>query len=230
MTAMLQTETERSARTSPRSGWIFAGLFTLGLGMVILLYLLPRPTALHLLDERGPMELVSLAGYALGVVCLIPMVRHRPALAGWSIATLLFLSLSEYNPANVMTKWIDKVPSDPGDPIGVNVLGVALVSLVVLGLLTGLLWSSRGLFLTGLRESVPENWLILVGGLFLSLSFLIDRIQGYYFNWHRGYRMNKGIFYASDVVEETLEFLMPFFFLFAILLWSRRRERREIAS
>ena len=190
---MLQTETERSAGTSRRSGWIFAGLFTLGLGLVALLYLLPRPTALHLLDERGPMELVSLVAYALCVASLAFMLRTRPALAGWAIAALLFLSVSEYNPANLMTKWIDKQQSDPGDPTGVNALGVAAVSLVVLGIIAGLHGSSRGRFLAGLRDGAPENWLVLLGGFFLPISVVIDRIQGYFFNWYRGYRLEKGI-------------------------------------
>ncbi|HET9233898.1 MAG TPA: hypothetical protein VFP10_07145, partial [Candidatus Eisenbacteria bacterium] len=59
------------------------------------------------------------------------------------------------------------------------------------------------------------------GALILPIAFLIDRIQLSRFNWHSGHRMEKGIFYGSDVIEETLEFLMPFFFLCAILLWSR---------
>ncbi len=198
--------------------------------MVALLYLLPRPVALKLLGERGPMEMVSLGVYLLGLLWLVYMSRQEPALAGWGIAALLFLSISEYNPADVMTKWIDKQPANPGDPVGVNVPGVAAIALITLWILAGLMVSSRGRFFTGFRYRAPETWLIFLGGLFLGLSFIIDRIQGYFFNWHRGYRLEKGIFYASDVIEETLEFLMPFFFFFAILLWSRRRKRGEIAS
>ena len=228
---MLQTETERPTAAAARSRWIFAGLFGLGLALIALLYALPRPLAMKLLDERGPMEIVSLCVYGLGVVSLIPMLRSRPALAAWAIAALLFLSVSEYNPANLMTKWIDRPPPpDTGGPIGVNVLGVAAISLIVLVILAGLLVVSGRRFPTGLRDGATENWLALVGGCLLPVCFVIDKIQGYVFNWDRGYRMNKGIFYASDVIEEVLEFLMPFFFFFAILLWSRRGKRREITS
>jgi hypothetical protein len=227
---MLQTETERS--TSPPSGarWIIVGLLGFGLAMVALLYVLPRPAALRLLDERGPMEMVSLSIYALAVVSLAFMLRTRPSLTGWAMAALLFLAVSEYNPGNVMTNWIEVEPPIPGDPVGVNRIGVAAISLIVLGILAGLLASARSRFLAGLRHGELENWLALMGGLLLPIAFFIDRIQASRFNWHRGYRLEKGIFYASDVVEETLEFLMPFFFFFAILLWSRRRKRREITS
>jgi hypothetical protein len=223
---MVQTETERSS--GPR--WIVPGLLGFGLAVVALLYALPRPAALHLLSERGPMEMVSLSVYALGVLSLAFMLRTRPALAGWAMAALLFLAVSEYNPGDVLTKWIDAQPANPGDPVGVNLPGAIALFLVVLGILAGLFFSSGRGFLNRLAKGAPENRLVLIGGLFLPISFLIDRVQGYYFNWHRGYRMEKGIFYASDVIEETLEFLMPFFFFFAILLWSRRRKRREIAS
>ena len=227
---MLQTETERSTSSPSGGRWIIAVLLGFGLAMMALLYALPRPAALHLLDERGPMEMVSLSIYALGVVSLALMLRTRPAPAGWAMAALLFLAVSEYNPGSVMTKWIEVDPPIPGDPVGVNLIGVAVISLIVLGILAGLLTSARSRFLTGLRRGDPENWLAFLGGLLLPISFLIDRIQARQFNWHRGYRLEKGIFYASDVVEETLEFLMPFFFFFAILLWSRRRKPQEIAS
>ena len=232
---MLQTETELRPNSqygqTTRTTWILAGLFGLGVAMVVLLYALPRPVALHLLDERGPMEMISLAVYVLGVLWLVFMLRHRPALAAWAIAALVFLAVSEYNPGDVLTKWLDVQPANPGDPVGVNLPGAIGLSLVVLGILAGLLVSSGGRFLNGVQKGAPENRLVLIGGLFLPISFLIDRVQGYYFNWHRGFRMNKGIFYASDVIEETLEFLMPFFFFFAILLWSRRAKapNRETA-
>ena len=220
MNRMLQTETERSERTR----WIFAGLFGLGFALVALLYVLPRPLALKLLDERGPMEMVSLFVYLLAILWLVSMLRHQAGLAGWGIAALLFLSVSEYNPSDIMTKAIDRQLGNPGDPVGLNVPGAAAVSVIVLAIAAGLLVSSRGHFFSGLRHRVPQAWLVFLGWLFLVLSFLIDRIQGYVFNWHAGYRLEKGIFYASDVVEETLEFLMPFFFFFAILIWVRLRK------
>ena len=225
---MLQTETEPSSGVSP--GWIFTGLFGLGLSLVLLLCVLPRPLALKLLDERGPMEMVSLVVYLLAILGLVSMLLHNAALASWGIAALLFLSVSEYNPGNLMTKWNDRQPGNPGDPVGLNVPGLMAISLVVVTIAAGLLFSSRGRFFSGLRHRGPEAWLVFVGWFFLMLSFIIDRIQGYFFNWHAGYRLEKGIFYASDVVEETLEFLMPFFFFFAILLWSRRRKHSEIGS
>jgi hypothetical protein len=231
MITMLQTEARRSLRATSPSRWIFAGLFGFGLAVAALLYVLPRPVALKLLDERGPMEIVSLCAYGLGVVWLIPMLGRRPALAAWAMAALLFLSVSEYNPADLMTKWLDKPPPpDTGGPTGVNVWGVAAISSIVAGILAGLLVSSRGSLARGFRDATPESRLALVGGCLLPVCFVIDRIQGYFFNWDRGYRMNKGIFYASDVVEETLEFLMPFFFFFAILLWSRRRKQPGTTS
>jgi hypothetical protein len=131
----------------------------------------------------------------------------------------------------VLTKWVDvPPPPDTGKPTGVNVKGVIALSLIVLGIVGGLYLSSGRAFLRGVQNKRAENWLVLIGAVFLPISFLIDRVQGYYFNWDRGYRMNKGLPYASDVVEETLEFLMPFFFFFAILLWSRRRKPPETTS
>jgi hypothetical protein len=232
MDGMIQTEAEPATGAPSQSRWIFAGLFGLGLALVGLLYVLPRPTALHLLDERGPMEMVSLSVYALDVVLLLWMFPRRSAVAGWAVVGLLLLAVAEYNPRNVLTNLIEARPSNPGDPVGVQPLGVLAVSLIVLGILAGLVYSGRHRFWFGLRQGAPEIWLAVVGTAFLPVSFFIDRIQGSRFNWFSGHRMNTGIFYASDVIEETLEFLMPFFFFFAILLWSRRRKiaPRETAS
>jgi hypothetical protein len=204
--------------------WAIAGVVGLGFALGLLFYILPRPVALHLLDELGPMERVQLGVYTLDILFLLYLFPRRPALMSWSLAGVALLAVFEINPGNLFSKLVEAPPAVPGDPAGVHLWGILALSLVAFGILAGLVHSVRGSFWAGFRAGVPEMRVAAMGFWFQVIAFFIDRIQAKYFNWHAGYRLEKGIFYFSDVVEETMEFLMPFFFFFAILLWARLRK------
>ena len=216
-------ESQRSVtRPKPPNAFgMLAILIVLGAGFVLLLYRIPRPIAMMLLDEAGAMESMSLWVYTLDIILLAVQVRRNPALVLWSVIALIYVAALEINPHNVFSGWLERRPPNPGDPVGVRPLGVLVLGGVALGLVIGLVRSTRGSFRSMLLGGSADARMATAGALILPVAFFIDRIQLSRFNWHSGHRMEKGIFYASDVIEETLEFLMPFFFLCAILLWSR---------
>ena len=198
-----------------------AVLLGLGGAFVLLLYLIPRPIAMMLLDEAGAMESMSLWVYVLDIVLLALQFRRNPALVLWSIVALIFLVALEVNPHSAFSDLLEKPAAVPGDPVGVRPLGLLVLGGLGLALVIALVRSTRRPFRSMLLGGSTDVRMATAGALILPIAFLIDRIQLSRFNWHSGHRMETGIFYASDVIEETLEFLMPFFFLCAILLWSR---------
>ena len=223
MHGMIEPRESESSVTRPKptnSLGMLAVLLGLGGAFVLLLYLVPRPIAMMLLDEAGAMESMSLWVYVLDIVLLVLQVRRNPTLVLWSIAALIFLVALEVNPHSVFSNWLEKPAVIPGDPVGVRPLGLLILGGTALVLAIGLVRSTRGSF-RRMLGGLADVRMATAGAVILPIAFLIDRIQLSRFNWHSGHRMEKGIFYASDVIEETLEFLMPFFFLCAILLWSR---------
>ncbi|HET9233433.1 MAG TPA: hypothetical protein VFP10_04780, partial [Candidatus Eisenbacteria bacterium] len=77
---------------------MLAVILGLGAAFVLLLYLIPRPIAMMLLDEAGAMESMSLWVYLLDIILLAIQVRRHPALVLWSITALIFLAVLEVNP------------------------------------------------------------------------------------------------------------------------------------
>ena len=200
-------------------------LFVLGLvGSLILgLYLVPRPFALRLLGERGPMETVSLGFYAVAALRILRSPGFCAGSRGWALAALSLLVVFEVNPGGWIEDWVESPPAVPGGPGGLDVLGALAVSGSVLLVFGGLVRSGGSAFVRAVRVGAAEARLAVLGAAFLPVTFGIDLIQTTRFNWHRGYRLEKGAYFASHVAEESMEFLMPVLFLLAVLFWERRR-------
>jgi hypothetical protein len=166
---------------------------------------------------------VSLGFYGFTAIRVLRSSCLSDRTRWWALAALSILALFEVNPGSRMSQWVETSPEDPGAPGSLNVPGALAVSCFLLLVFGGLVFSRGTTFLRALRAGATEAWIAVWGVAFQPLAFGIDLLQTTRFNWYRGYRMEKGIYFASDVVEESLEFLIPVLFLIALLYWERRR-------
>jgi hypothetical protein len=155
------------------------------LGALVLgLYLVPRPFAMRLLDEHGPLETVSLGIYGLTGFRILRSPWFSARTRGLALAALALLVLFEVNPGGRLAHWVESPPEDPGAPGSLNLLG----ALAVTAVLILARWFPRGTTFLGALRVEPRGrrclgWPFSPG---LDSTSSDDAFQRY-----RGYRMGR---------------------------------------
>lgn len=187
--------------------------------LLVVLYRVPRTTAISILGQGGPAEILEIVAYvgALLLVVRAPFVDLRTTLG--VLAALAVLAIFEVNPGDWLVKWIEIRPIDPGDSARIRWVNMILLGAAVAAIFMGLFLLARRPFLAALRAGVPEAWLASAGVILVLTAFVIDRYHATHFSWHRGYRFTHGVAFAAHVAEETMELMAALMFLAAA--WIR---------
>lgn len=183
------------------------------------LYLIPRDTALEFLGVGGSLGVLSTSLYLVAALLFGILETAAPRKGDYrGTAVLLTVGIIQWDP----TGWLARRATDPGHffdseiASGREKVAGAIVVLVLVALVVSFLVRHGKSWWTGLGQGDRVSVFAFVGVVLIPLSLVLDKIQGDMI-WQKGYRIRFGPKFAVEVLEETLEFLIPAFFLAAIL-------------